>query len=261
MCTRDKEFTIRGIGDCLARGYDRTAFSRSTPANSAPGRCNSPNRASSRRRNRRLPGRQQAAAARRRGAHRGAPPSGAAATPSAPLRPRGPRNEAAATHQSRGDARPGVGRSRHDRRLFGAGADVFRINMSHTNHDRMRELVASIRAVEAEHNRPIGILVDLQGPKLRLGAFKTAPPKSTKGRDSRSIPIPYPATPRGCNCRTRKSSPPSSRATVSDRRRQAAPGRDRGHAAAHRHAMSRSAAKCRTARASACPTPSCRWRR
>ena len=57
-------------------------------------------------------------------------------------------------------------------RLFQAGADVFRINMSHTNHDRMRELVASIRAVEADNNRPIGILVDLQGPKLRLGTFR-----------------------------------------------------------------------------------------
>ena len=52
-------------------------------------------------------------------------------------------------------------------RLFEAGADVFRINMSHTSHERMRELVATIRAVEAEHGRPIGILVDLQGPKLR----------------------------------------------------------------------------------------------
>ncbi len=57
-------------------------------------------------------------------------------------------------------------------RLFAAGADVFRINMSHTSHERMRELVAMIRSVEAENNRPIGILVDLQGPKLRLGAFK-----------------------------------------------------------------------------------------
>ena len=56
-------------------------------------------------------------------------------------------------------------------RLFQAGADVFRINMSHTGHDKMRELIASIRAVEAEWARPIGILVDLQGPKLRLGAF------------------------------------------------------------------------------------------
>jgi pyruvate kinase len=56
-------------------------------------------------------------------------------------------------------------------RLFEAGADVFRINMSHTTHDKMRALVAAIRAVEAEQGRPIGILVDLQGPKLRVGAF------------------------------------------------------------------------------------------
>ena len=56
-------------------------------------------------------------------------------------------------------------------RLFAAGVDMFRINMSYTSHDKMRELVRTIRAVEAEHNRPIGILVDLQGPKLRLGAF------------------------------------------------------------------------------------------
>ena len=57
-------------------------------------------------------------------------------------------------------------------RLFEAGADVFRINMSHTSHEKMRELVATIRAVEAEWDRPIGILVDLQGPKLRLGNFQ-----------------------------------------------------------------------------------------
>ncbi|HKY86089.1 MAG TPA: pyruvate kinase, partial [Pseudorhodoplanes sp.] len=56
-------------------------------------------------------------------------------------------------------------------RLFQAGADVFRINMSHTSHDKMRELIAAIRSVEKEHDRPIGILVDLQGPKLRLGQF------------------------------------------------------------------------------------------
>jgi pyruvate kinase len=68
-------------------------------------------------------------------------------------------------------------------RLFQAGADVFRINMSHTSHDRMRELVASIRAVESEHNRPIGVLVDLQGPKLRLGAFKNDAAEIDKGQD------------------------------------------------------------------------------
>ena len=60
-------------------------------------------------------------------------------------------------------------------KLYVAGADVFRINMSHTSHDRMRELIGAIRSVEASHNRPIGILVDLQGPKLRVGAFANGP--------------------------------------------------------------------------------------
>ena len=56
-------------------------------------------------------------------------------------------------------------------RLFEAGADVFRINMSHTSHDKLRELVATIRSLDNEFARPIGILVDLQGPKLRVGSF------------------------------------------------------------------------------------------
>ena len=55
--------------------------------------------------------------------------------------------------------------------LFEAGADVFRINMSHASHDAMRERVAMIRSLEEETGRPIGVLVDLQGPKLRLGLF------------------------------------------------------------------------------------------
>ena len=55
--------------------------------------------------------------------------------------------------------------------LFEAGADVFRINMSHTTHERMRELIVAIRALEARYARPIGILIDLQGPKLRIGSF------------------------------------------------------------------------------------------
>jgi pyruvate kinase len=58
------------------------------------------------------------------------------------------------------------------RKLFAAGADVFRINMSHTSHDRMHELVRTIRAAEEHFDRPIAILADLQGPKLRLGAFE-----------------------------------------------------------------------------------------
>jgi len=57
-------------------------------------------------------------------------------------------------------------------KLFRAGADVFRINMSHASHDTMRNLVKIIRNVEKKCGRPIGILADLQGPKLRVGTFK-----------------------------------------------------------------------------------------
>ncbi|MGE3871299.1 MAG: pyruvate kinase [Pseudorhodoplanes sp.] len=56
-------------------------------------------------------------------------------------------------------------------RLFEAGADLFRINMSHTSQDRLHELTAAIREIEAGFHRPIGILADLQGPKLRVGLF------------------------------------------------------------------------------------------
>jgi pyruvate kinase len=65
--------------------------------------------------------------------------------------------------------------------LFRAGADVFRINMSHTSHASMRELVETIRAVEIEYGRPIGILLDLQGPKLRVGKFAAGAITLSKG--------------------------------------------------------------------------------
>lgn len=55
--------------------------------------------------------------------------------------------------------------------LFHAGADLFRINMSHSSHETLNELVSVLRAVEKDVGRPIGILADLQGPKLRLGDF------------------------------------------------------------------------------------------
>ncbi|MCO6185050.1 pyruvate kinase [Rhizobium sp. L1K21] len=56
-------------------------------------------------------------------------------------------------------------------KLHKAGADLFRINMSHASHDVMRMLVSRIRAVEQRCGRPIGILADIQGPKLRVGKF------------------------------------------------------------------------------------------
>jgi len=57
-------------------------------------------------------------------------------------------------------------------KLHEAGADLFRINMSHASHDMMRTLIKRIRNVEARCGRPIGILADLQGPKLRVGKFE-----------------------------------------------------------------------------------------
>ncbi|MFY8030487.1 MAG: pyruvate kinase, partial [Devosia sp.] len=56
--------------------------------------------------------------------------------------------------------------------LTRAGADVFRINMSHASHDLLKQTVTRIRSVEKRLSHPIGILVDLQGPKLRVGTFE-----------------------------------------------------------------------------------------
>ena len=57
------------------------------------------------------------------------------------------------------------------RALFEAGVDVFRLNFSHGTHDDHHALFEAIRQAEAETGRPIGILADMQGPKLRLGNF------------------------------------------------------------------------------------------
>jgi pyruvate kinase len=59
------------------------------------------------------------------------------------------------------------------RALFQAGVDVFRLNMSHGDQEDKKQLFQNIRAVEAEFDRPIAILADLQGPKLRIGTFET----------------------------------------------------------------------------------------
>ncbi|WP_304307239.1 pyruvate kinase [Pseudacidovorax intermedius] len=61
------------------------------------------------------------------------------------------------------------------RALFDAGADVFRLNFSHgTAQDHQRRL-AAIREIERQTGRPIGVLMDLQGPKLRIGTFAAGP--------------------------------------------------------------------------------------
>ena len=57
------------------------------------------------------------------------------------------------------------------RRLFLAGVDAFRVNMSHGEHETHAAVFHAIRALEKEFNRPIAVLADLQGPKLRVGEF------------------------------------------------------------------------------------------
>lgn len=57
-------------------------------------------------------------------------------------------------------------------RLARAGVDVFRLNFSHGSHDDHAAAFAAVRAAEAEVQRPLAALADLQGPKLRLGTFQ-----------------------------------------------------------------------------------------
>jgi pyruvate kinase len=59
--------------------------------------------------------------------------------------------------------------------LFDAGADVFRLNFSHGDHAGHKQRLDSIRAIEQQRGRPVGVLLDLQGPKLRLGCFGDGP--------------------------------------------------------------------------------------
>ena len=68
------------------------------------------------------------------------------------------------------------------RRLMLAGADAFRINMSHGNQQQKAKLVEAIRSLEKEFGRPSTILFDLQGPKLRVGHFSGGRTVLEKGK-------------------------------------------------------------------------------
>ncbi len=57
-------------------------------------------------------------------------------------------------------------------KLLRAGADAFRVNMSHGDHETHAQTIAAIRAAEKDFGRPVAVLCDLQGPKLRVGQFK-----------------------------------------------------------------------------------------
>ena len=89
------------------------------------------------------------------------------------------------------------------RRLMLAGADAFRINMSHGTHAQKAKLVDAIRGLEKELKRPTTILFDLQGPKLRVGSFEGGSAELQKGQrlildrdrhlgDSHRVELPHP---------------------------------------------------------------------
>ncbi len=69
--------------------------------------------------------------------------------------------------------------------LAQVGADTFRLNASHSDHDQLTQLVQRIRQVEQEQQQAIGIILDLQGPKLRLGHFTSGQVIIKQGQDFR----------------------------------------------------------------------------
>src|SRR6516225_3085445 len=80
------------------------------------------------------------------------------------------------------------------RALFEAGADVFRLNFSHGTPDDHKQRVDLLRALEKQYKHPIAILMDLQGPKLRLGALAKGPMELAKGQKIRLDMDPAPGS-------------------------------------------------------------------
>jgi pyruvate kinase len=88
--------------------------------------------------------------------------------------------------------------------LVRAGADVFRLNFSHGTHADHKQRLDLIRSIEADIGRSIGVLLDLQGPKLRVGTFANGPVKLVEGApfrldldrdkpgDATRAPLPHP---------------------------------------------------------------------
>ena len=85
-------------------------------------------------------------------------------------------------------------------KLISSGVDAFRINCSHTRESQIKNYVDNIRKVEKKLKKPIGILIDLQGPKLRIGEIENNIPlkrgqkllfiNSKKSSKSNEVPLP-----------------------------------------------------------------------
>ena len=91
------------------------------------------------------------------------------------------------------------------RELFDAGVDVFRLNFSHGTHEDHKRRFDAIRAIEHDVGRPIGILQDLQGPKIRIGTLKSGRTKLTSDSTVRFRLSSEPGDAQDVPCRIRRS--------------------------------------------------------
>ena len=206
MCTREKEFTIKGTADCLARGFDRTGFFEvdtgeqpswtvqlTEPAELAP---KTPLQS-------RNPPVQM-------------PPAPAGPRPPRRRPPDPPEKQELMRRLRRTKIVATLGPSSSERdviaSLFRAGADVFRINMSHTSHERMRELVAAIRAVETECRTTDRHPGRSAGSEASGRQIQIRPVDARERRHLHARSDPTRVIRRVPSCHIRKSSPPPCRA-------------------------------------------------
>ena len=80
------------------------------------------------------------------------------------------------------------------RDLVAAGLDVARLNFSHGTHDEHRDALEMVRAAAREVGRPVGVLQDLQGPKIRTGAIAHPPLRLTVGAPFTITTLPFSGT-------------------------------------------------------------------
>ena len=113
------------------------------------------------------------------------------------------------------------------RSLFHAGVDVFRLNFSHGSAEDHAVRMAILREIEAETGRPIGVMADLQGPKLRVGAFAQGRCSCSPASASAWTWTRAPATPSASACPTRDLRRAGARRRAAAGRRPPAPARRR----------------------------------
>ncbi len=98
---------------------------------------------------------------------------------------------------------PAIRDAAHIRQLVEAGVNLFRLNFSHGEHADHAQRYQWVREVERELNQPIGILMDLQGPKLRVGRFAEGKVQLVNGQslrldldktpgDAKRVNLPHP---------------------------------------------------------------------